>query len=498
MTRSSRYEPRSPAEGVVYQVVRDHYETFRAQAEHASDGAGLPRFVQEEFEGFLRCGFLAGGFARFRCAGCRLDRLVPFSCKGRAVCASCGGRRMAERAAHLVDHVFPEVPVRQWVLTLPHRIRYLLAWDHALCRAVVGVFMRTVLGFLRRRARVAKGVADGRSGAVAIVQRFGAALNTNIHAHAMVLDGVFAHDETSGLRFHQGTPPTDAEMDQVLATIARRVRRVLVRRGVWDDAGDDPWAEADPVLAGLTGASVQGRRALGPQAGAAVRRCGVSADLAALGVPRRGACHAHAGGFDLHAGVAVPAGDRARLERLCRYALRPPIAADRVRLTDAGYVLLELRHRWNDGTTHLLFEPLELLERLAALTPRPRINLVLYYGVLGARSAWRARLGSPADATPAPAESGAGEPCGTPSPPRRRTNLLWAQLMARSFGVDVLACPQCGDRLHLIAIIERRAVIERILAHLGVPTAPPVPRPPRAPPLPFGADCDPPVDDEAA
>jgi hypothetical protein len=69
--------------------------------------------------------------------------------------------------------------VRQWVLTLPHRIRYLLAWDHALCRAVMAVFMRAVLGFLRRRARVEDGVADGRSGAVVIVQRFGSALNVN-------------------------------------------------------------------------------------------------------------------------------------------------------------------------------------------------------------------------------------------------------------------------------------------------------------------------------
>lgn len=217
---------------MVYQVVRDHYGTFRAQADRACDGVGLPRFVQEEFEGFLRCGFLAGGFARFQCAGCRFDRLVPFSCKGRAVCASCGGRRMAERAAHLVDHVFPEVPVRQWVLTFPHRIRYLLAWDHALCRAAVGVFMRAVLGFLRRRAPGADGIADGRSGAVVIVQRFGAALNTNVHAHAMVLDGVFAENAARGLRFSPCPPPTDAEMDAVLATIQRRVRRLLVRRGV--------------------------------------------------------------------------------------------------------------------------------------------------------------------------------------------------------------------------------------------------------------------------
>ena len=78
---------------------------------------------------------------------------VPFSCKGWAVCPSCGGRRMAERAAHLVDHVFPEVAVRQWVLSLPPRIRYALVWDHVLCRAVVGVLMRAVLGVLWRRAR---------------------------------------------------------------------------------------------------------------------------------------------------------------------------------------------------------------------------------------------------------------------------------------------------------------------------------------------------------
>jgi hypothetical protein len=65
---------------VLYQVVRDHYETFRAQTASIRDGTGLPRFVEEEFRAFLRCGFLAGGFVRFRCAGCGLDRFVPFSC----------------------------------------------------------------------------------------------------------------------------------------------------------------------------------------------------------------------------------------------------------------------------------------------------------------------------------------------------------------------------------------------------------------------------------
>jgi ribosomal protein S27AE len=84
------YQARVPLQDVLYQVVPDHYKTFRAQAASIRDGEGLPRFVEEEFRAFLRCGFLAGGFARFRCGDCGLDRLVPFSCKGRALCANCG------------------------------------------------------------------------------------------------------------------------------------------------------------------------------------------------------------------------------------------------------------------------------------------------------------------------------------------------------------------------------------------------------------------------
>jgi hypothetical protein len=480
---SSAYLPRAPAESVLYQIVRDDFETFRAAAAHTHDGDGLPRFIEKEFRGFLRCGVLAGGFARFRCGGCGLDRLVPFSCKGRAVCSSCGGRRMAERAAHLVEHVFPEVPVRQWVLSLPHRLRYLLAWDHALCRAVTGVFVRTVLGSLRRRAR-RQGAAGGRGGAVAIIQRFGAALNLNIHVHALVLDGVYVADG-SALRFQACDPPDEDEMDRVLGTIDRRVYRLLARRGVvdaGDEGGVDPWREQAPVLAGIAAASVQGRLALGERAGAAVRRGGASAELLALAPQGLGPCHARRNGFDLHAGLVVPARDRARLERLCRYALRPPIAQERLHRTPEGQVILDLRHRWADGTTYLVFEPLELLERLAALTPRPRINLLLYYGVLGARSAWRARIAVTDSASRTTAPAGTADE-GRPTTAKR--NVLWAALMQRSFGFDVLACPRCGDRLALIALIEDPSVIRRILSHLGLPTEVPAARPARPPPLPM-------------
>jgi hypothetical protein len=97
----------------------------------------------------------------------------------------------------------------------------------------------------------------------------------------------------------------------------------------------------------------------------------------------------------LHAGLVVPAGQRERLERVCRYFLRPPVAIDRLHLTDDGLVRLSLRQPWREGTTDLVFTPLEFLERLAVLVPRPRVNLILYFGVLGARATARAEVAGP-------------------------------------------------------------------------------------------------------
>ncbi len=96
----------------MYQVVQAHVETFFAQVERET-GAGLPRFVKDEFEAFLECGILAHGFLRLRCGECAQEKLVALSCERRGFCPACGGRRMAETAAHLVEHVIPQVSVRQ-------------------------------------------------------------------------------------------------------------------------------------------------------------------------------------------------------------------------------------------------------------------------------------------------------------------------------------------------------------------------------------------------
>ena len=207
---------------------------------------------------------------------------------------------MAEHAAALVETVLPQVPVRQWVLTLPYRLRYRLAWDHALCRAVLGVFTRTLLAFHARTAR-ANGIRAGQTGTLTVIQRFGSGLQLNVHFHTLVLDGVFSESRPGQ---HPAPPPSDDDVAQVLVTVRSRVRGcspVTPLEPDDDSASADPLSDTSPVRAGLVSASVQGRVALGPRAGARVRRVGDEPDLGH--VTARGPRQAQLGGFDLHANV---------------------------------------------------------------------------------------------------------------------------------------------------------------------------------------------------
>ena len=520
------YARHRPDESVLYGVVQTELATFLARAQARE--RHVPRFVERELWGFLRCGILAHGFVRVHCDGCGLDRVVAFSCKGRGFCPSCGGRRMADTAAHLVDRVLPEVPVRQWVLSLPFALRYRLAYDAPLTSAVLAVFVRTVFASLRRRARRQWGVTRGQCGAVTFVQRFGDALNLNVHFHSLLLDGVYASEQGGALRFHPLPPPDDAEVARVVSQVAKRIARLLERRGLASDPSEaDPLTEDQPLLAQLYGASVAGRIATGPRAGRRVLRVGDCIDpenLPALEGPR---C-ASASGVSLHANVAVPVRDRQRLERLCRYVARPPVATERLSRLEDGRLLYRLKHRWRDGTTHVVFEPQELVEKLAALVPPPRFHLVRYHGILGPCASERDRVvpGGPDPATgdrpPAPRGSVAGfdgrpmadgrgareevpvrrseavEHEGTrrmseldplndalPSPdaptPRRR-RLAWSELLRRVFALDVLECPRCGGRMRLLAAIHPPDATQSILECLNLPAR----APPTASPLPDG------------
>ena len=113
------YEPRRPEQTTLYCLVQQHAASFTAHTE-ASTGAGLPLFIEDEFDALLECGILAHGFRRLRRGGCGHDKLPAVSCTRHGFCPSCGACRMPRIEAHLVDHVIPHLPVRrQWVRSLP-------------------------------------------------------------------------------------------------------------------------------------------------------------------------------------------------------------------------------------------------------------------------------------------------------------------------------------------------------------------------------------------
>ena len=297
------------------------------------------------------------------------------------------------------------------------------------------------------------------------------------------MDGAYAEDDKGRIIFHPVPPPSDKEVARVAERIARRIEKLMIRRGLapqGDSLEGDAFGNAQPLLAELYGASISGRIAAGPRAGRQVARVGNDPDLEETEVVASPRC-ASVSGVNLHANVCIPAHDRMGLERLIRYACRPPVAAERLSVLPDGRLLYRLKRRWRDGTTHVIFEQLELIEKLAALVPAPRFNLVRYSGVLAPSASWRRYVipAEPADdfishsgCTSNKCIASASEKSPNKAGCRPR-NYSWSELMRRVFSVDVLECPDCGGRMRILCAINPPSAIRKILDCLGLPSKPP-------------------------
>ena len=259
-----------------------------------------------------------------------------------------------------------------------------------------------------------------------------------------MIDGAYVDGE-DGPEFVPAPPLIDEDVQQIVETTAHRVVRLLLRRGLLEEGQADPLMEQEPLLATITAASIQGQVATGERAGQRVRRRLLDPSE---GIRTGPLCFASRG-FSLHAATRVAAADRDRLERLCRYVNRPPLAAGRLQIVDAETVAFDLKSVWSDGTYRIELSPQELLEKLAALVPPPRLNLVRYHGVLAPNAADRARI------VPGPREE-AGEAPPAPdaelTPAQRRHRVAWADLLRRVFregvGLPSRAPPIAPARPH--------------------------------------------------
>ena len=452
------YARRQPEKTTLHKVLRENLETFLAQV-RAGDpaGHGLPRHVEDEFRDYLKCGRLSEGFTLLKCSRCGEETVVPFSCKTKTFCPSCLTRRMHATAADLVGRVLPEAPYRHWVLALPIELRFHVARDESLLCALRAIFVRSVRSWLRRKAR-ALGVPDALTGAVVFTQRFSSRLLLYPHFHAVFPDGVFALDAAGKLVFHS-LRPTDDDVAMIVARIARKASKLLSRLSL-DSVVPD-------TLDLVRAHAVQGELAIKIP----------PADLT------RGRLLASAGGFSLQAARHLHEKDRAGLEFLVRYNLRPPLALSRLSELPSGRVLLMFKRPLADGTAALELEPLALLRRLASLVPPPGSHDTAYFGVFAAHSADRRRFVRAKRVDPEECRGHAGLddheealstiPAGVDPnleaaaevPPERY--IRWADLLRKVYAFDVLACP-CGGRRKVVDLVTQPAEIRDTLDRLGL------------------------------
>lgn len=482
--KPQRYRRRQPEFTVLYRVVQRHWQTYRERAEASGP---LPQFVVDEFEQYLRCGVLAHGAVLVACVDCSHERLVGLSCKGRAFCPSCLGRRMNDSAAFLIDHVLPQEPLRQWVCTLPWELRYLAGYDKQLASELVGAFVKSVLDSLRRRAKHELGlrsVTEAHAGAVTFIQRFDSALRLNPHAHTEALDGVYV-EQDGQLVFHPLGEPSAEDIEYVARRTFERAKQLLRRRGLLNgerleaDGCEDPLQTDQPALADCYGTAVRGIEQFGNRSGQPTLRL-IDPAAATEGLERTVAA-VTVGGFNIYAGRAIEGRDRKQLERQLRYLGRPPLAQHRLQELADGRVRYRMKRSWKDGTTSLVFDPLDFIGRLAALVPPARFNMVRYHGVLAPNAKLRSRI------VPAPTDNSRPAQLDlfdkTPMYfDGSKYRLRWASLLKRTFREDLEVCERCGGRARIVQYATEPEDLHSLLERFGEPLDAPVPHPARPPP----------------
>jgi hypothetical protein len=445
--------------------VRDNLPRLIAAAEDLESGTShLPRFVVEELKAFVDCGDPIRGFVRATCSVCHQSVIVGFACRA-SICPSCGARRMEDGAKHILSRVLPDVPVRQWVLSLPFSLRAMVGYDADLFASVTRIFMSEVFRHLRRKGRDA-GAARPLCAGIAVLQRAGNALDMNPHVHAIVVDGAFrerASQDTlePDLELVELSPPGDEDLVNVSRRVCNRFLDLLRRRGFADAERLCPLERAPPMGTLIEAAArVRSRFAHVDEDG---NVWPMEEHLAGGGRTQAGAHR----GFSTDASVAAPIGDLARRTRIVRYALKPPVAEDQFRDTRDGRIAMKLHRPRRSGATHLVLHELDLVKKLAAIIAPPGRHGIRYFGALASASKHRRHVVPPPPldlALPAVTVAADASTMTDTKKPRRTP---WLALLAKVYGTDATICPSCGlGRLRVISKITDASVIRRILEHI--------------------------------
>ena len=383
---------------------------------------------------------------------------------------------MNETATHLVDSVLPYQRIRQWVMSFPIPIRLILAIKPNVMGKVLDIVNQCISQYYRRKTGLTK--VQSQTGAVTLIQRFGGSINLNVHFHTLYIDGVYqlSADKKPNV-FCPCAEPTLDELKTVLDKIIKKSISLLERRGFLIKDSENPLSltiDTEDTFSQIQASSVIYRFATGPNKG---KKALVLKTIPNTDHGSGSGLVVSQSGFSLHAGVAVGGGQRKKLEQLARYIARPPIAQDRLRLNDMGQVVYELKKPYSNGTSHIVMSPLELLEKITAIIPRPRVHLTRFHGVLAPHYKYRHLI-----VPEKKVESHLNSNENNKNDLVKKSRVTWARLLKRVFDVDVETCGVCGGKVKIIAAIKEVEVIKKILDHIGMPSVPPEIASARGPP----------------
>jgi hypothetical protein len=423
------YRPRDHEASPFFQLVTERFDEFeRVYPDRYQRPYGFWRpIIRASIEKFLKCGDLKEGFARVRCPDCGHEFFVAFSCRQRGCCPSCDQKRALLLAYRLNGEIFARVPHRQWVFTIPKRLRVYFRYD----RGLLGRLCRAAYETVRE---VYELEGEGVPAMLGAVQTFGDLVHWHPHIHAVVAEGVF-DDEGEFLRRPQ------VSRDKAEEVWRDRVFALLLETFKIDET---------------TVVSMRGWR--------------------------------HSG-FSVDTSVRIEAGDYDGMSRLVGYIARSPFALARmITRTDDGRIVYRASHPrcWSfprSGEQTVMegiprnfevFEPLDFLAEVTQHIPNKGEHQIRYYGWYSNKS-----RGMRAKAE----QALLAKPRRHLTPQQLKRCLTWAALIKLVYEVDPLKCPDCGGTMKLISFIEHSRqpdVVQKILRHCGLWKDRPKRGPPKA------------------
>ena len=410
------YRARKPKASPLWQCLQRDFDRFlevyeeRYQARYGFLRPIIPEVVNK----FLDCGDLERGFARIRCDHCRHEYLLAFSCKGRWFCPSCHQKKVQLFGALLTEAILFPVPHRHVTFTIPKMLRPYFRYDRDLLKDLCRIAHECLLDYLRTTLHL----PDGLPGIVMAIHTFGEYLDFHPHLHALIADGLFMR---SGM-FHV-LPETGLKPLEEL--FRARVITFLVDKGLL------PMERANML---------------------------------------RGWVHS---GFNVHRSRRVLPDEREDLERLAKYIIRNPFAVEKMQVSPPNRANPEGSVLYRSGLNPKIqrnfevFTPCDFIAAITEHIPDKSFQLVRYYG-------WYSnKMRGQRDKHAAEEAAAAGGQAVqiidvSEHKPRRIPSAKWRELIKKVWEADPLLCPICSREMRIVALIDEREVLERILRHLGL------------------------------